>query len=212
MSFFFSTICFHSFTFQCLGFPIAETMILFYFFITSCRTAYTTTSVPFYLWLHLFHTLLSCSYFTSVFNESFLPLCETHLHCSAEGKAAAEGEEMRMNSLRQKHKKRERTNKEVWPVIYQNNGCVSDRKTSLHTSFGILHHCGFIYIFFPFDAKTYPFKRPKIKYKHNHLHLKVLSHRNHREGHPPPPPSEPLSLSVINGVIIFPLLTLFPFW
>lgn len=42
--------------------------------------------------------------------------------------------------------KSQKENKQVWPVIYQNNRCMGDKKTSLHTSFGILHSF-FIYLF-----------------------------------------------------------------
>lgn len=112
-----------------------------------------------------------------------------------------------------RRRKGENENEEDWPVIYQNNGCM---KWQENVPSCIIWHIiplwSYIYLFFSFDTNTCPFKCPKIEHKHNHLHLKVLSQGNHREGHPPPPLCKPLSLPVINGVIIFPLLTLFPFW
>lgn len=70
---------------------------------------YTFCSVSFMPFPPFSHVPLSLSPTMKV----FLPLCETHLHCSTEGKAAAGGEEMYMNSFEEKKK----IEKAVWPVI-----------------------------------------------------------------------------------------------
>ncbi len=44
-------------------------------------------------------------------------------------------------------------NREIWPVIYQNNGCVSDKKTLLHASVGLLFQRCFIFISVPLTEK-----------------------------------------------------------
>lgn len=48
---------------------------------------------------------------------------------------------------------KENENKEIWLVICQNNGWLSDRKTSLHASVGILYQLCFIFIFLPLTGK-----------------------------------------------------------
>lgn len=118
-------------------------------FITFVTIAHIpATSVPFYLRLHRFHALpssLSCSSFSSIFNESFLPLCETHLHCSAEG----EGSGWRRDVL---GKEMQKGRVRIWE--YQNETDLSFTQITdawvtrkHHFTHHLVHYNSFYYIF-----------------------------------------------------------------
>lgn len=66
-----------------------------------------------------------------------------------------------MNSFRPRCKEEKRENKEAWSVIYKNNGCMSERKISLQTSFSIPVYF-FLFFFF------------SLTQKHAHLNIQNL--------------------------------------
>lgn len=142
MSVFLSTICCHFLHILIAqGFQVHK---LFFFSSLSLQAVLQTvhsepSTFGFIFFMPFPYFSLSCSSFTSIFNESFLPLCETHLHCSAEGKAVAGGEETCMNRLRRRSEKEKMRIKKSDLSFTKIMDGMSDRKTSLHASFGILY-------------------------------------------------------------------------
>lgn len=140
--------------------------------VSKCRNFFFFFFKSLLVVLHIFPLLLSPSTFGAISFMPFSPLshvplsqassmkvschCVRHI-CIAVPRGKQRLEEKRcVRTAWDRDAKRENESEEVWPVIYQNNGCLSDRKTSLHASFGILHHRCFIFIFFCLWQKNMP--------------------------------------------------------
>lgn len=116
---------------------------------------------------HLFHGLpscLSCSSFITVFNGSFLPLCETHLHCSAKGNAVTGVEEMYIWTALDWGAKREKERIRKCGLSFTKimAAWVTGK---YHFACYLLYYTILVLLFstsflFPFDTKTCLFKRP----------------------------------------------------